>query len=168
MLSWKQSLLISIRQNWVHPNRTMSLGLKTTQKTMKTILVIDDDDTFRSFICKLLRGNDFQVIEAESGFIGCQLAQKQQPDLILCELKTSQVNRNVLKRLRSELITAQVPIIFLDGSTNPVDREQALRIGANFYLTKPVSPKQLLKAIATQLNLLNPLQVVEEAHYFFA
>lgn len=120
---------------------------------MKKILVIEYSKECRSFICQFLRMEKFQVIEAENGCIGLQLINEHHPDLVLSDLNMPKLNGyGVLKELRSNLATAQIPLIFLTGNTNSDERELAWKMGANAYLTKPVKFDALLEAIFTHLN----------------
>mgnify|MGYP005844849703 CR=1 FL=1 len=120
----------------------------------KLILIVEDDESFRSTVFELLELEDFNVVSAEDGLIGLQLAKEMQPDLILCDINMPGLDGyGILKKLREDWITAQIPVIFLTARTDQESRLQALQIGVNDYLTKPVRFNKLLNSIINQLKM---------------
>jgi len=88
---------------------------------MTTILIIDDDENFRSLLADWLIFEGFQSIVAADGFHGIQLAKKHQPDLILCDLNMPVLDGfEVLKQLQNDIRTAPIHFFFLtsDPSLN--------------------------------------------------
>lgn len=117
------------------------------------ILIIEDDATFRSILFELLELEDYNVVSAENGFLGLQLAQTLQPNLILSDINMPKLDGyGVLKKLRGDLTTAKIPFIFLTAQTDSINRHQAMQLGANDYLIKPVSYGQLVIALQNQLQ----------------
>lgn len=124
-----------------------------SKKTVKKILVIDNDEYALLLICDFLTFNNFQAIAAASGSIGLQLAREQQPDLIICDIDMPSPNGyEVLRQLRSDPATANILVLFLTFETDIASRRQALQLGVNGYLIKPVDLNELLTAIATLLE----------------
>ena len=122
-------------------------------KSMKNILVIEDDDHFRFLVCKFLRKNNFHVIEAENPVVGMQLSQEQYPDLIICDLDLPDQNDyHILKKLQEDSRTGKIPLIFLIGKADEYHRVQARELGANIWLKKPIDFSKLLLAIVINLN----------------
>lgn len=120
---------------------------------MKKILVIEDDEAFRSTLCDFLSLFDFEVIDAEDGLIGLKLATEQQPDLIICDVNMPGINGyEVLKEVRSNEATVKTPFLFLTSETDAEKRAYALKLGANAYLNKSVQLNELLTAVETQYN----------------
>jgi CheY-like chemotaxis protein len=120
---------------------------------MKTILVIDDEISIRQLLDITLNLHGFKTITAENGAIGLQLAKKQIPDLIICDLAMPEMNGyEVLKAIRKEPKTSNIPFIFLSASTNVGVQNIALALGANCYLTKPLLPNDLLNLISIYLQ----------------
>ena len=77
---------------------------------MTTILVIDDEEQMRETIIEVLSINGFDVIEAESGSIGLEVALAQMPDLILCDIQMLDMDGyDVLRVLRQNSVTASIP-----------------------------------------------------------
>jgi CheY-like chemotaxis protein len=117
------------------------------------ILVIEDDEIIRSIIFEFLELKQFNVISAEDGCIGAQLAQELQPDLIICDINMPNLDGyGVLDKIRRNHSTAKIPFIFLTAEADSDSRERAVQLGANDYLTKPVNIRKLFQAIANQLQ----------------
>lgn len=120
---------------------------------MKRILLIEDDDFLRSLICEAILTTDYQVITAENGRVGLRLATELEPDLIISDMNMPYLNGDeVLKQVRANLKTAHIPFIFLTSELQTSQRVYAFKLGANDYLTKPFKTRELLNAIATQLE----------------
>ena len=115
---------------------------------MTKVLVIEDDEVLRESILDILKTRNFDVIGAEDGLRGLQLAQEFVPDLILCDVRMPKLDGyEVLQAIRQDPKTAAIPLIFLTAETiqNVVGKGQNL--GANGYLIKPFSTAELLEAI---------------------
>ena len=120
---------------------------------MSKILVIEDEILTLDCIQELLEAENFQVIRAESGEIALEIAQIDLPDLIICDLMLPEMNGyEVLSSLRKNCNTGQIPLIFLTGKTKREDIRKGMEMGVDDYITKPFSPEELLRAIATQLK----------------
>ena len=116
---------------------------------MKKILVIEDNNLIRETVLELLESRGFEAVGAENGQVGIQLAIAQIPDLILSDVMMPQVNGfEVFAAVRSHPATASIPFIFMTGS----EMEKVLELKADGYLQKPCSVKEMLRAIATQLE----------------
>ena len=112
------------------------------------ILVIEDDDMMRSTLFEILELQDFNVISAGDGFLGLRLAKEMQPDLIICDIHIPNLNGyGVLQELRNDITTAKIPFIFLTSDSDSNSRQRAMQLGANSYLTKPVTISKLLETI---------------------
>ncbi|HEY9606656.1 MAG TPA: response regulator [Allocoleopsis sp.] len=120
---------------------------------MKTILLIEDNKFPHSKFCQLLLTRGYQVISAENGWMGLDMAIELQPDLIISDMNTPCLSGDeVLKILRANFKTAHIPFIFLTSETNSNRRSSALKLGANAYLTKPLKTSDLFNTIAAQLQ----------------
>lgn len=120
---------------------------------MKKVLVIDDEEPIRLNFSDLLTLEDFEVIDAPNGTQGLQLAFEEQPDLIICDVNMPDIDGfQVLRKIRENLATAQIPIIVLSAGDDTLYRQKALQLGANNYLSKPVNLLKLLLAINEQLE----------------
>ncbi len=120
---------------------------------MKKILVIEDEEFVRENIEELLDAEGFEVISAENGRIGVDLAKVMIPDLILCDVMMPELDGyNVLTALRQDSVTATVPFIFLTAKSAKTDFRQGMELGANDYITKPFTRAELLGAIASRIK----------------
>lgn len=120
---------------------------------MNKILIIEDEPAIRSNLLKLLSIEGFQMLGAENGVCGVELAKTDHPDLIICDILMPKLDGyGVLKALQEDPTTATIPFIFLTAKADRSDWRQAMNMGADDYLTKPFSRSELLEAIATRLQ----------------
>lgn len=120
---------------------------------MKKILIIEDNHCLRQTTAEILELADYQVIAAENGVRGIELALKEKPHLILCDIVMPQINGyEVLGALYKSGLLRTVPFIFLSGKTDRQDFRKGMELGADDYLTKPYSAADLLKAVDTRLR----------------
>jgi two-component system, sensor histidine kinase and response regulator len=124
-----------------------------TSDNKHKILIIEDEDTVRQNLVELLDFENFQVIAAENGLIGVQLAQEEVPDLIICDVMMPELDgHDVLQKLRHQPLTATIPFIFLTAKCEKADMRQGMVLGADDYLTKPFTRVELLSAIVSRLE----------------
>ena len=115
------------------------------------ILVIEDDTDARSNIVEILRSDGFEALEAIDGESGVKSALAHVPDVILCDIvMPTWDGYEVLKRVRNELTTAEIPFIFLTGKENRSEQRQGM-LGADNYLAKPFRRDELLEMIHGQI-----------------
>ncbi|MBI5082437.1 MAG: response regulator [Chloroflexi bacterium] len=115
---------------------------------MKTILVIEDEDLIRLNLMDLLDAENYNVISATDGAQGVQLARDHHPDLIVCDIMMPELDGyGVLAELRGDAATASIPFIFLSARAEQADRQRGIELGADDYLTKPFTRRELLDAI---------------------
>ncbi len=129
---------------------------------MKKILVIEDEEFVRENIIELLDAEGFEVIGAENGRLGVDLAKVLVPDLILCDVMMPELDGyGVLTTLRQDSGIATIPFILLTAKAAKADWRQGMELGADDYLTKPFTRAELLGAIATQFKK----QAAVQEHY---
>jgi YesN/AraC family two-component response regulator len=120
---------------------------------MTKVLVIEDEVQTREVFLECLETERFEAIEAKNGRIGIQKARDHLPDIIICDIAMPELDGyGVLKALRENPTTAITPFIFLTGKDTRGELRQGMELGADDYLTKPFSPRELIGAIATQLK----------------
>jgi two-component system sensor histidine kinase/response regulator len=117
------------------------------------ILLIEDEAQIRDNVHELLTLQGFDVDTAANGREGISQALLRQPDLILCDIMMPEVDGfQVLKVVRNNRATANVPFIFLTARAEPADVRRGMSQGADDYLTKPFTFQNLLTAIDTRLK----------------
>ncbi|NEP55479.1 MAG: hybrid sensor histidine kinase/response regulator [Symploca sp. SIO2G7] len=120
---------------------------------MTKILVIEDEELVRENLLDFLEAEDYQSIDASNGKIGVELAQKHLPDLIICDVMMPELDGyGVLEKLSQNSATATIPFIFLTAKADKTDQRQGMELGADDYLTKPFTIKELKNAIEARLG----------------
>jgi two-component system, sensor histidine kinase and response regulator len=120
---------------------------------MTTILAIEDEIEIRENIQDILELEGFNVLTAENGRIGVQVAQEHHPDLIICDVMMPELDGyDVLLKLRQDPTTLKIPFIFLSAKAANTDFRKGMSLGADDYLTKPFTPSELCSAIAIRLE----------------
>ena len=120
---------------------------------MKRILVIEDEPEMRRNITTLLRFKEYEPIAAENGRVGVELARREKPDLILCDVMMPELDGfGVLRALQADDALASIPFIFLTAKGEKDDLRSGMNLGADDYLTKPVANNELVQAIEARLN----------------
>jgi two-component system, OmpR family, response regulator len=118
--------------------------------TLPHVLVVDDDASVRQLVDDYLGGNDFRVTGVESGAQLLAALRAQVIDLVLLDLRLrTEDGMQLLRTLRAD---SQIPVIILTGKSEEADRVMGLELGADDYLTKPFSPRELLARIRTVLR----------------
>jgi DNA-binding NarL/FixJ family response regulator len=120
---------------------------------MKKILVIEDESEMRRNLTTILRLEKFHPLPAENGRVGLELAKKERPDLILCDVMMPELDGyGVIAALRADAETVTIPFIFLTAKGEKPDKRAGMNLGADDYLTKPVAKADLLAAIHSRLQ----------------
>ena|SRR5690349_16844491 len=118
----------------------------------RKILVIEDEAGLRANVARFLKAEGYEVLAAENGASGVDIAVKHLPDLIVCDIAMPEMDGfGVLFSLRENVTTSHIPFIFLTASTRTYDRNWGVELGANDYITKPFKLEQLLDAIRKRL-----------------
>ncbi len=125
----------------------------------KKVLVIDDTKDIRMIIAESLNLYGFTTLAAEDGMTGIQVAKEQFPDLIICDINMPKLDGyGTLTALRENEATATIPFIFLSGATDKLNVRRGMELGADDYLTKPFTHKELMAAVNTRLEKQAELQ----------
>ncbi len=119
---------------------------------MTRILLIEDQAPMRRNLSLMLRMEGFDVLVAEDGRTGLDVARREKPNLILCDVMMPELDgHGVLENLRADPATATIPFIFLTARGDKPDIRHGMNLGADDYLTKPVQRSEVLAAIASRL-----------------
>jgi phosphate regulon transcriptional regulator PhoB len=123
----------------------------------ETVLVVEDEADIRNLVVLHLGREGFRCRTAGSGPAALREARAQLPDLIVLDLMLPEMDGlEVCRRLRSDTATAEVPIIMLTAKADEVDRVVGLEMGADDYVTKPFSPKELVARVRAVLRRTRP------------
>src|SRR6266446_4167699 len=119
----------------------------------KKVLVIDDTQEIRMIIAESLNLYGFTTLAAEDGISGVQIAKEQFPDLIICDINMPKLDGyGTLTALRENEATATIPFIFLSGAVEKPNVRRGMELGADDYLTKPFTHKELITAVKARLT----------------
>jgi CheY-like chemotaxis protein len=126
---------------------------------MRRLLVIDDHDDIRDNIAEILNLAGYDALTAENGKRGVEIALKEKPDLIICDIMMPELDGfGVLHLLRKNASTENIPFIFLTAKTERGDYRKGMEMGADDYITKPFDDIELLNAIEVRLKKFDILQ----------
>jgi len=119
----------------------------------KKILLVEDEPDFRLAVRIRLEANGYDVIEAEDGIAGLEMARNQAPDLVILDVMLPKMEGyKVARLLKFDEKYRKMPIIMLTARSQQTDKDTGLAVGANAYLTKPFQPEELLSVIAKLLS----------------
>lgn len=114
----------------------------------KKILIIEDDNDIVNLLTHYLGKEGYVVHVANDGFHGLQLARREKPHLAILDLMLPELDGlEVCKRLRTDPKTSALPIIMLTAKGEESDKIIGLELGADDYVTKPFSPKELVARV---------------------
>jgi len=118
------------------------------------ILVIDDDRVILELLNLSLGKADFEVIGAENGEAGIEVFKQKKPDLVIADIAMPGMDGyQVVTQIRAmDAAGGHIPIIILTAHEQSVMRDYAKELGADLYLTKPVTPRQLIDKIEELLK----------------
>jgi DNA-binding response OmpR family regulator len=129
-------------------------------ENVATVLVVDDEPIVREVVCTYLRREGYRTLEAADGDRARELVEQGAPSLVVLDLMLPGIDGLELCRwirTRSEL-----PIIMLTARTEEADRIVGLELGADDYVTKPFSPRELVARVRTVLRRAAPSLVRPE------
>ncbi|HXU51308.1 MAG TPA: response regulator [Casimicrobiaceae bacterium] len=117
-----------------------------------TILYIEDNEYNRKIVRQLVTRTTYRLIEANDGESGVEIAQKELPSLILMDVQLPRMSGlDATRMLKSDPRTSAIPIIIITSFALSGDREKAAAAGADSYLAKPYSPRELLALVRQYL-----------------
>lgn len=118
-----------------------------------TVLVIEDEPDVLDLLRLHLRKEGYVVLEASDGVSGLNAAREKLPAAIVLDLMIPEMNgEDVCRQLRERELTAKIPVIMLTAKARPEERVAGLELGADDYLTKPFSPRELILRLGLLLE----------------
>lgn len=122
-----------------------------------SLLVVDDNEANRRVVRALTASAGYQILEADGGEAGLELARRERPDVVLMDVRMPDVDGlEATRRLRADGATRDIPVVAVSAQAMVGDRERALEAGCVDYVTKPVSRHELLAAIERALSTAPP------------
>jgi DNA-binding response OmpR family regulator len=135
------------------------LNKPDNQQPMKTILIIDDEKDLIKLVDHHLSREGYLVLGAKKGIEGIKIANENKPDLIILDIMLPEIDGwEVCKRLRASPETSRIPIIMLTARTQETDKVIGLELGADDYVTKPFSPRELVARVKAVLRRFDATQ----------
>lgn len=129
----------------------------------RRILIVEDEKDIQDLLAHYLKKEGYDVQSAKDGRAGLERASKEKFDLVILDLMLPQVDGlEICRRLRSQPATAALPIIMLTAKTEEADRIVGLEMGADDYITKPFSLREVLariKALHRRIEKPKPKEV---------
>lgn len=130
----------------------MAGGFANIPVMAKKILIIEDQTPMRRNLALMLELEGYKTCVAENGRIGVEVARREQPDLILCDVMMPELDGyGVIQSLREDDAFDNTPFIFLTAKSDKNDIRVGMNFGADDYLSKPVVRDDLLAAVQTRL-----------------
>ena len=115
-----------------------------------TVLVVDDEDIVREVVCTYLEREGYTTLQASAGRAAQELIASERPDLIVLDVMLPEIDGySILSELRER---DDIPVILLTARTEEVDRLLGLKLGADDYVVKPFSPRELAARVGTVLR----------------
>ena len=123
----------------------------------KTILIVDDEQPIREILVYNLKKEGYNTIEASDGVTALNIALEQYPDLILLDIMLPKMDGlSVCKRIKNSY---NVPILMLTAKDSEIDKILGLELGADDYITKPFSVRELIARVKANLRKVETLSV---------
>ncbi|QFT85341.1 Transcriptional regulatory protein YycF [Halomonas sp. THAF12] len=120
---------------------------------MRKVLVVDDEPNIVLSLEFLMQQAGFEVVTAEDGETALARVSETRPDLMLLDISLPGIGGfDVLERLRADPDVARLPIIMLTAHGREVEREKGLALGADDYITKPFSTRELVERVKRLLG----------------
>lgn len=119
----------------------------------KKILLIEDDKDIINLVKHYLEKEGYRTFEAADGVKGLDILKKEKVDLAILDIMLPELNGiDVLKRIKGDAKTANIPVIMLTAKGEETDKIVGLELGADDYITKPFSPKELVARVKALLR----------------
>jgi len=120
---------------------------------MASILIVDDSPTEMQLLTNIMEKHGFEVLTADNGADGIEMAKTKQPDVVLMDVVMPGMNGfQATRHLSKAPETAHIPVIIITTKDQETDRIWGMRQGAKDYLTKPVQESKLLATIRSVMD----------------
>ncbi|MBU7008600.1 response regulator transcription factor [Phosphitispora fastidiosa] len=124
-----------------------------------TILVVDDESHIVELVRFNLEKEGYNVISAQDGLKAYKMAAEHKPDLIVLDVMLPEMDGfEVCRQIQKDIEMAEIPIIMLTARSEEIDKVLGLEIGADDYITKPFSPRELIARVKARLRRITAKQ----------
>ncbi|CBJ80814.1 response regulator in two-component regulatory system with PhoR (or CreC), regulation of Pi uptake (OmpR family) [Xenorhabdus bovienii str. Jollieti] len=124
----------------------------------KRILVVEDEVQIREMVCLVLEQNGYQTVEAEDYDVAVWRLSEPYPDLVLLDwMLPGGSGIQLIKQMKRDSSTRDIPVMMVTARGEEEDRVRGLDVGADDYITKPFSPKELVARIKAVLRRVSPM-----------
>ncbi|EAR56937.1 putative DNA-binding response regulator PhoB [Photobacterium sp. SKA34] len=124
---------------------------------VRRILVVEDEAPIREMLCFVLEQKGYQAIEAEDYDTALEKMCEPYPELILMDwMLPGGSGINLIKHLKRDELTRQIPVVMLTARGEEEDKVRGLEVGADDYITKPFSPKELMARLKAVMRRVSP------------
>ena len=131
----------------------MNMDPSSKSANARQVLVIEDEPKMLRNLLTILKMEGFEAVGAPDGVQGVEAARRELPDLIICDVMMPGFDGyEVLRRLRADPATTEIPLIFLTARGEREDVRAGMNLGADDYLCKPCATEELLSAIQARLR----------------
>lgn len=140
--------------------------MASPEATPATVLLVEDEESIVRLVKMYLEQAGYRVIVAEDGAQGIEMHAREHPDLVILDVMLPKVDgREVLREIRQ---WAETPVLMLTAMRGEEDRVQGLELGADDYLTKPFSPRELVSRVRAIFRRLTPRAAATDGVLRFA
>ena len=117
------------------------------------MLFVDDHESMAQIVVRILQKEGFEVLYAPNGIVALELVKTIKPDIVLCDINMPEMDGyHFLKRFKEAVSDINVPFLFLTANNSHAHVRQGMNLGADDYLCKPITRKELLHAISLRLD----------------
>ena len=149
----ESGLFAALSHNCNLSGALLAHGKGTTSPRQRKVLVIEDENDIRQLLRFNLEREGFAVLEAADGLGGLHMATSELPDLVVLDLMLPGMDGcDVCRRLKAQPVTAAIPVLMLTARGEEVDRIVGLTLGADDYVVKPFSVRELVLRIRAILR----------------
>jgi len=133
----------------------------------KKIVIIEDEPDITGLVTHYLEKENYRVTAVRDGAKGLQQVKSDPPDLLILDIMLPEIDGlEICRRVRSDSKVAALPIIMLTAKGEETDRIVGLEVGADDYLTKPFSPKELVARVKALLRRAERREAAPELHVY--
>jgi DNA-binding response OmpR family regulator len=124
------------------------------KRETRTILIIEDEVNIQNFISRTLELEGYSVLRSTDGTSGLKSAMKDRVSLVLLDLRlrSGPDGWSILRKMKRDPNTSGIPVVVLTASAEAAQRRRTLRLGADNYLVKPISARNLIRAVREALK----------------